>query len=325
MGQTQTRKQKILGDVKKARRRRILISTTIIVVLAVSIVAAIIFLTPHTPPNPLIGTPISPTMQNYLTGVTNTTLAAVGSGSSQNVYSMSSKSVPQGSFLTSGTKPEFLYVGAEFCPFCAAERWSMIVALSKFGNFTGLEYMLSADSPESYADTPTFTFIHATYSSSYVSFVSKELYDRSSSHNPLQSLSSNESSLVNAADCYQGQCGGLAFVDIANQWVMGTQSSAGSQFSPGILDGIGNWTQIGSQLNTPSFPVAQAVDGAANYLIKAICSIDGNRPGSVCNQSYLGGLTQAPVGVTNMPPAATFNMIVTPDSRFDEALCKDFL
>ncbi len=33
-------------------------------------------------------------------------------------------------------KPEVLFVGAEFCPFCAAERWPLIVALSRFGHFS---------------------------------------------------------------------------------------------------------------------------------------------------------------------------------------------
>ena len=31
-----------------------------------------------------------------------------------------------------------LYIGAEFCPYCAAMRWSMAVALSRFGTFTPL-------------------------------------------------------------------------------------------------------------------------------------------------------------------------------------------
>ena len=42
-----------------------------------------------------------------------------------------------GAALTSGGKPEMLYIGAEYCPYCAAERWAMIVALSRFGTFKG--------------------------------------------------------------------------------------------------------------------------------------------------------------------------------------------
>ena len=41
-------------------------------------------------------------------------------------------------------KPEVLFVGAEYCPFCAAERWPLIVALSRFGHFGALHNMQSA-------------------------------------------------------------------------------------------------------------------------------------------------------------------------------------
>ena len=39
----------------------------------------------------------------------------------------------------SGQKvPEILYMGAEYCPYCAAQRWATIVALSRFGTWSGL-------------------------------------------------------------------------------------------------------------------------------------------------------------------------------------------
>jgi hypothetical protein len=31
-----------------------------------------------------------------------------------------------------------LYIGAEYCPYCAAERWPLVMALSKFGTFSNL-------------------------------------------------------------------------------------------------------------------------------------------------------------------------------------------
>ena len=46
--------------------------------------------------------------------------------------------------LTLNNKPEILYIGAEYCPFCAAERWSMIIALSRFGTFSNLHFMTSS-------------------------------------------------------------------------------------------------------------------------------------------------------------------------------------
>src|SRR5579859_7641099 len=46
--------------------------------------------------------------------------------------------------LTANGKPEVLYVGAEYCPYCAAERWSMLVSLSRFGTFSGVTAIRSA-------------------------------------------------------------------------------------------------------------------------------------------------------------------------------------
>jgi thiol-disulfide isomerase/thioredoxin len=324
MGQTQTRKQKILGDVKKARRQRLIISTIIITVLAVGIVAGIILLTPKTPPSPLIGQPISPTMNNYLAGVTNKTLATVGSGTG--VTAM--QQISGYSSLTFNGKPEFLYVGAEYCPYCAAERWSMIVALSRFGTFTGLEYMMSTDT-DVYPNTPTFTFINAQYNSPYISFVSVETRDRN--NKPLQSLTSDQNNIVNTIDCptlgSNQQCGGLAFIDIANKWIMGG-AHAGAQFQAfgsttcEYFCGQGNWTQMGSQLDNPISAVAQAVDGAANTIITAICNVDGGQPNSLCSQSFAS--VQAPISATNAPPANSFNMITAPDRAADDSVWRSF-
>jgi hypothetical protein len=40
--------------------------------------------------------------------------------------------------LTADGKPLVLYVGAEYCPFCASQRWAVVVALSRFGTFSNL-------------------------------------------------------------------------------------------------------------------------------------------------------------------------------------------
>jgi hypothetical protein len=52
VSQKQTRKQKILGDVKKKRRQRAILSITLAVVLIAIIVVAVIFL--RGPPNPVV-------------------------------------------------------------------------------------------------------------------------------------------------------------------------------------------------------------------------------------------------------------------------------
>ena len=35
-------------------------------------------------------------------------------------------------------RPGVVYVGSEFCPYCAADRWALVVALSRFGTFAHL-------------------------------------------------------------------------------------------------------------------------------------------------------------------------------------------
>jgi thiol-disulfide isomerase/thioredoxin len=212
---------------------------------------------------------IPSSLYNNLTGVSTSTLATIGSGG----VSTSAISSISGSSLTYQGKPEILYIGAEYCPFCAAERWSMIIALSKFGNFTGLEYMQSS-STDTYSNTATFTFLNANYSSSYISFVSVEYEDRNRA--PLQAISPSEKSLQNQYD----SGGSIPFIDLANKYV-----DVGSQYSPSTIAGL-TWTQIASQLNNPNSAVAKAIDGSANQLITAICKIDGGSPGSVCSQSF---------------------------------------
>src|SRR5665213_1599040 len=76
---------------------------------------------------------------------------------------------------TGTTVPEVLYIGAEYCPFCAAQRWSTIIALSRFGTWSGLGNM-SSYGKDIYPNTPTFTFAKSTYKSPYVVFTSVEEY-----------------------------------------------------------------------------------------------------------------------------------------------------
>ena len=76
--------------------------------------------------------------------------------------------------ITADGKPKVLYVGAEYCPFCAAERWPMVVALSRFG--TLLAAWASRRRPRR---TPTRArrrcpFHGSTYTSDKLSFTGYE-------------------------------------------------------------------------------------------------------------------------------------------------------
>lgn len=225
-----------------------------------------------------VGKPVSSTILQQITGVSDSTLSTIGAP--QGVTPPVAISGPT---LTSGGKPEVLYIGGDYCPFCGVERWAMVVALSHFGTFHGLEYMLSGDLPEVNPDTPTFTFSNTTLTSNYIAFVGVEQYGRGSDHPLIQALTTEQQSILTQYDTCRatGQNGGIPFIDIANAYAV----NCGSQFQLPSIAG-GNWSQVASQLNTPGSGVAQLIDGAANYLITAICKVDGAQPSTVCSQPY---------------------------------------
>jgi thiol-disulfide isomerase/thioredoxin len=195
-------------------------------------------------------------------------LAQVGIGSS----ATNALTAGSGAALTSGGKPEMLYVGAEWCPYCAAERWAMAVALSRFGTFSPLKGIHSS-STDVYPNTATLTFYHSTYTSNYLVFTPVENQDVN--RNTLQSLTPAQQAIWNNR--------GYPFIDFGNKF------TAGTTYNPQVLQGL-TWSQIAADLHNPSSPVAQGADGSANLFTAAICRITGNLPASVCNAAPVAAL-----------------------------------
>ena len=169
-----SRREKLAAQREAARRseqrRRILIAGgSMVVVLAVVLALVIIKLNNKPTVAAASSSANGPTgsaltsLVNTTTSVPASTLNAVGAGTfTGKVQTITGNPAP----LTSGGKPELLYIGAEYCPYCAANRWAMIVALSRFGTFSGLATVHSgitngAGSQEPFPNTPTFTFAHA--------------------------------------------------------------------------------------------------------------------------------------------------------------------
>jgi hypothetical protein len=215
----------------------------------------------------LIDTPISSALYQNLSSVSTTTLSSIGSTQS----GVTSPSPISDSALISNGKPEVLYIGDEWCPNCAAERWSLVVALSKFGSFTGLQYMASAADDGNIA---TITFSNASYTSQYISFVAVE--NQARNRTVIQNPTSTEQALWSKYSSTQS----VPFIDFGGQYVL-----TGAQFSFTILSGD-NWTEIGSQVNNPSSSIAKMIDGAANQIMGAICKMDSGQPSSICGQSF---------------------------------------
>ena len=174
-------------------------------------------------------------------------------------------------------QPEMLYVGAEYCPFSAAERWSIIIALSRFGSVGGLK-LTASSSTDVFPNTPTFTFLDSIYTSSYLDFVSVETKTRS--RGPLQTPAPAQQQVLNALD----PRGSVPFIDIGGRYV-----GIGSGYSPEVLIGE-TWADIAGSLASARSPAARAILGRANYLGAAICRIIGDQPKDVCGSA---GVTQA--------------------------------
>lgn len=183
--------------------------------------------------------------------------------------------------LTSHGRPELLYVGAEFCPFCAAERWPMVVALGRFGTFSQLDITDSAPSPEVFPLTPTFTFYQSAYSSKFVTFVWVETETRT--HRPLMSMTNAESALVAKYDIEHylpmngsGPGGSIPFLDFGNRFFQ-----AGASFTPALLTGLSQST-IAKGLDDSTSPVTEAIVTSANFLTADICALTHEQPTQVC-------------------------------------------
>jgi Domain of unknown function (DUF929) len=299
-------------DTRKRNQRIVLLSIAMVAIIAIVTVIYIAHQSSNTnyPIDHYINAPVNSTTLRALTGVTGPTLTAVGGGAPSSVSAPAKVSGPP---LTVDGKPEVLYVGGEFCPFCAIERWSMIIAFSKFGTFSGLQYMLSSATDVN-ANTPTFTFANATYASQYIAFVPVEEFGRAGPSDVRQPLTSEQQGLVSQYDtcAVSGQSGGIPFIDFANQYAVNCGAQSGL-----VIAGQG-WSSIASQLNDPSSTVAKNIDGAANYLITAICKIDGGQPSTVCGQPY----ADLPLAylASSSPGAATTDMVMTVAGRGDETV-----
>jgi hypothetical protein len=217
-----------------------------------------------------------------VTGVSPSVSSTIGAGGVADPLEAISGSP---SALTgSGGKPELFYLGADFCPYCAAERWSVVIALSRFGTFSNLHITMSDSNPNDIPDTHTFTFYGSSYSSQYLDFAPIETADRND--NPLQTPTAAEQALVTTYDTtpYSRSTGGIPFLDLGNRYIV-----SGSGVPPQVLQGL-SWEQIAATLTDATSQVAQPIVGNANWLTAGICKLTGNQPGSVCSAAPIASL-----------------------------------
>jgi hypothetical protein len=192
--------------------------------------------------------------------------------------------------LTRSGKPEILYVATEYCPYCAMENWPLIVALSRFGQFTGITTSRSAEF-EHIAPVDSWTFYGSHYTSPYLSFVPVERYSNvlvnvkansnaSESYRKLQQLTPAQQAIFAEYDKF----GLTPFLDFGNRAV---QIGSGP-IPPQLVTGK-SWPQLAAALRQPKTELGAALLNEADSLTAELCRLTGDRPASACPAFLLNG------------------------------------
>ena len=211
-----------------------------------------------------------------------------------------------GPVRTKNGKPRILYMGSEYCPFCATERWAMVAALSRFGTFTNVGITRSAGFPEVYPSTPTFTFHGSTYKSAYITFEGVEMKsnqpDASGSGYAIRDIPTPEQRALmgkyDAPPFTDGSIGGIPFIDFADSYLI-----SGSTYSPQVLQGK-SFDEIANAMTDSSTAVSHGAIGSANLITAAICALTRDQPANVCADETIQTLegelrAESPPGVSS--------------------------
>jgi hypothetical protein len=196
--------------------------------------------------------------------------------------------------LTSSGKPLVVYIGAEYCPFCAAQRWPLVVALSRFGTFANMSVSHSA-SDDVYPNTATLSFHGMEYTSPWLVFQGVETSTNVRSGNgytPLDKLTPQQQQVLdkyNAAPYVPANsAGAIPFIDFGNAYL-----SSGASVSPQLMQGK-SAEDIALALSNRNDPIAKGVLGSANAITAVLCQLTGDQPSTVCSgtaaSAYRGDL-----------------------------------
>jgi hypothetical protein len=261
----------------EVRRRVLLAGGSVAVVLALvgTLIAVKLSQSPSAPATaPAAGPGITAQVQRQVTSVPRAAFDAIGTGTATGLTAVTGQPA-----LTAGGKPQVLYMGGQYCPFCAAERWALAAAVSRFGTLSGLSLIHSSPA-DVYPGTRTLSFENARYSSRYLSFVPVEWFGQAADpgtpfgHVYLQRPTAPQQALFTR----YGN-GSIPFVDIGNRYFLPQV-----QYDPSALAGL-TWTQVAAAMHDPSSPAARDIDGAANVITAAICTLTGGQPGGVCQSA----------------------------------------
>jgi Domain of unknown function (DUF929) len=261
---------------------------TIGVVLVVLVIVIVLVVLKFTDNSPSAHTPTSvqqapAALVHQIANIPSSVFDSIGDP--QSPVLEAPKAIRGGSVPTVGGRPAVVWVGALFCPYCAADRWALVVALGRFGTF-GKLYTTASSGSDAFPDTVTFSLEGAVYSSSRVALSAVEEYGNQPSRyapagfarlgypDALQSAAMRSYDRAPWAEPDE-----LPFMDVAGKLVV-----SGQMFSPAVLGGY-TMQQVANDLSDPTTAVAQSVLGAANQITAAICAATSEKPATVCSTS----------------------------------------
>jgi Domain of unknown function (DUF929) len=179
-----------------------------------------------------------------------------------------------GSPLRQNGKPLVVFEGAEFCPLCAAERWALVAAFSRFGTFHNLG-ATSSSTIDVDPETATFSFHKATYTSRYLALDTVEVATNQPQGNYYKLLEKPTALENRLSAKYDPNY--IPFVYLGPHYIINTVS-----YNPAILAGM-SMQQIAAAMRNPSSPICQAILGTANNVTAALCRQTNGAPASVCS------------------------------------------
>jgi Domain of unknown function (DUF929) len=230
--------------------------------------------------------PVSATVMRQLTSVPDAVFDKVGVGSAAAPHVISSPA------LTKDGKPLVVFMGAEYCPYCAAERWALVIALSRFGTFSGLSTTHSA-TQDVFPDTATFSLHGATYSSPYLALESVELESNQlagGTYAKLDTPTAEQTRLMATYDAppyvAESSRGAIPFIDLGGKYLI-----SGATYDPSTLQGK-TAAQIAALLDDPTSASTLGILGSANQITAALCNLTGNQPATACSSAAVKQIQQ---------------------------------
>lgn len=268
------------AERKDKQRRQLTIAVSALAVILIVVAVAFAVSSGQSKTNASGSGTVSSAFVGTITAIPAATYDKAGAPATPSASIMAIK---DGTASKDGDKAKVLYVGGEFCPYCAGERWAMVAALSRFGTFTGLAPTTSADND---GNIPTVTFAKATYTSDTVTFSAHETRDRQGK--PLQTLPDDIAKIMTTYDA-------PPYVDSKNAgsipWTwFGLWQAVGSavpltDFTGGGSVATVTHDEVATAMNNGSDGLGKDILAASNVISAQICALNGNQPASVCDSA----------------------------------------